>query len=181
MSKNVFDGPEIDLIQMLDAREKRVSIQHQLLKEHPNATLLSASMNIPGPIKTSNALRLVFDDMIQLIHSHLSDTQVIKQMKTIEITGFTYYLLVKLPYLDLKKRMVNIEEKTTLGRLFDLDVLWIENGQIQSVSRVDIGMGRRQCYVCQEDAKECGRSRQHSIEEMQEKIIEMIKERSRDQ
>ena len=33
----------------------------------------------------------------------------------------------------------------------------------------------RKCLICEEQAQECGRSRKHSIEELQEKVEEVLK------
>ena len=32
----------------------------------------------------------------------------------------------------------------------------------------------RKCLICEEQAQECGRSRKHSIEELQEKVEEIL-------
>lgn len=53
MSKAYLKGETVTLPDMLNAREKRVDIQKELLQKHPTCALLSATMNIPGPIKTN--------------------------------------------------------------------------------------------------------------------------------
>lgn len=55
-----FSGEAIQLSDMLRAREERALRQLHLLKEYPEGSLLSVTMNIPGPIKTSlNFLKLL--------------------------------------------------------------------------------------------------------------------------
>lgn len=51
MSEQVFTGPSVSLVEMLDAREMRASRQEEFLKQHSEATLLLATMNIPGEVK----------------------------------------------------------------------------------------------------------------------------------
>ena len=43
-------GPSIGLAEILDAREQRVRLQQELLKEHPSC-VVSFTLNIAGPIK----------------------------------------------------------------------------------------------------------------------------------
>ena len=104
----MFNGEKVTLLEMLDAREQRAATQKELLETAPEASLLSATMNIPGD-----------------------------------------------------------------GRLVDLDVLW-GNEELKSLHRGDLGLPPRRCFVCQEEAKVCGRNRRHSLEAMQEKITEII-------
>ncbi|MEY8292793.1 citrate lyase holo-[acyl-carrier protein] synthase [Carnobacteriaceae bacterium 52-44] len=56
--------------------------------------------------------------------------------------------------------MVNIEENHPLGRLFDLDVLMLDqNNEVQGKSRTKLGLPVRRCFLCERPAKDCGRSR----------------------
>ena len=71
--------------------------------------------------------------------------------------------------------MIAIETKISIGRLMDLDVLHLVDGIPQPISRQELGFSRRQCYICQNDAKVCSRSRKHSVIEMQEAIAKFIK------
>ena len=53
-------GNEVILSQMLARREARAMEQKKFL-ENFNAPLISFSMNIPGPIKTNEKIRVAFD------------------------------------------------------------------------------------------------------------------------
>ena len=48
------------------------------------------------------------------------------------------------------------------------------NEELKSLHRGDLGLPPRRCFICQEEAKVCGRNRRHSLEAMQEKITEII-------
>ncbi len=90
-------------------------------------------------------------------------------------TGWEYYMVSTLPAFEFKKRLIAIEESSDLGRLMDLDVLEkVETGLLSPISRTDLGKAPRKCFICSEVAKECGRSRKHSVEQMQEVISQMI-------
>ena len=47
----MFNGEKVTLLEMLDAREQRAATQKELLETAPEASLLSATMNIPGEVK----------------------------------------------------------------------------------------------------------------------------------
>ena len=63
---------------------------------------------------------------------------------------------------------VAIEESSQLGRLFDIDIIDIN---FEKLSRKSF----RKCLICEEQAQECGRSRKHSVEELQNKVEEILK------
>lgn len=172
MSSQVFLGKSVSLPEMLAVREERARIQHDFLKEYPQAALLMATMNIPGPVKNSKLLTQTFDHMIDKIKEEVT----IKEMRQrILKTGSEFYAVVFLPPQELKEKMVSLEEESPVGRLFDLDVHFgLDN---QSISRQEIGYPERKCLICQQPAKECGRARRHSVKEMQEKICQLLLEK----
>ncbi|MEQ9809984.1 citrate lyase holo-[acyl-carrier protein] synthase [Streptococcus jiangjianxini] len=175
MSKeSVFEGPSVSLDNMLQAREARSFRQQMLMEKYPQASILCATMNIPGPVKTSEKLGQAFDSMIDLIKEELSD-KIIFDKKITPKTGWEYYMMSSLPPLELKKVLMTIEEASDLGRLMDLDVLRkVETGLLSPISRTELNKAPRQCLICSEIAKECGRSRKHSIEQMQAVISKII-------
>jgi holo-ACP synthase len=173
MSDELFDGEEITLEEILDAREKRVSMQQKILETYPNSSLLVATMNIPGPIKNSIGLMAIFVETVAYIEHQLADVVPNVRICHSKKTGAEYYLAVNLLPEKLKKKMIQIEESYKYGRLFDLDVIWFDE-KFKNISRQVLKLPSRKCLICQKDAKECGRSQQHSIEELQNKIYEMV-------
>ena len=67
--EDIFNGEVVSLMEMLDARERRSVYQQVLLKRYPNTTLLSATMNVPGPIKSSFELELAFEEIVAMIRA----------------------------------------------------------------------------------------------------------------
>lgn len=178
MSKDVFEnGIQVDLMMMLEAREQRSHTQRQLFTSQAKASLLSATMNIPGPIKTSPILREVFEQVLDAVHAHpkLVAATFISKFYREKATGPEYYLLVDLPARELKAAMVEIEQTHPLGRLLDLDVLYFDDAdQLHGISRSDLNLPTRACLICEDDAKACGRSRKHSVADMQAAITQLI-------
>ncbi len=169
---NLFDGPQVNLMDMLAARERRQERQLELLSKAPDKSLISIGLNIPGPVKTSKGLEKIFKQVLVLLLQELekSGIDVIESHILDEDTGNQAFLVVESPALDLKKITVKVEQASPLGRLVDMDVLYLEKGQLELVSRSDLGMEPRQCYICQDNAKNCARSRKHSIEEIRNHI-----------
>ncbi|MBO0473469.1 citrate lyase holo-[acyl-carrier protein] synthase [Enterococcus ureasiticus] len=174
MSKAYLKGETVTLPDMLNAREKRVDIQKELLQKHPTCALLSATMNIPGPIKTNEQLRHAFLTVIKEIDS-LFPPEKIAARKYQELkTGSEYYLALNETPEALKKQLIQIEETHDYGRLMDLDVIALKDDQLYSMSRTELKHTPRTCFICEEEAKVCGRQRRHSVEEMQDAISQLI-------
>lgn len=179
MNKSLFEsGPLIDLPAILTAREERFHLQQKLLGQvdsEASGSLLLMTMAIPGPIKTNDRLNQVFDEMVIEVRQTFNDEAIVKDVKREKETGFEYYLLSALSPREMKELMVKIEENHPLGRLFDLDVLFLnEEGHVEGTSRTQLGLPVRKCFICDRPAKECGRSRRHSVEELQQKISQEI-------
>lgn len=167
-------GELVTLSDMLTAREQRAAQQLELLHSQRGAVLVSATMNIPGPIKVNDTLTHVFHAVIETVDNAVKDYLPQANLYRESKTGLEYYLLIEMSPVALKKLLVEIEETHPFGRIFDLDVLWLEDDLLHSISRADLQLPPRKCYICQENAKECGRSRRHSIPTMQAKISEII-------
>lgn len=175
MSKKVFDGPIVDLQDMLEARERRSLRQRSLLEKHAGAAVLSATMNIPGPVKTSQDLGLAFDQIISQIESLISEKKLFSKKLELK-TGWEYYLVADMTPMELKRTLIAIEEGTVYGRLMDLDVIQVKDNQVTPISRTQLGLSPRKCYICSAIAKECSRSRKHSVEDMQKAIADILKQ-----
>ncbi|CZR10208.1 citrate lyase holo-[acyl-carrier protein] synthase [Trichococcus ilyis] len=175
MTFNLFrTGKAVQLDEILRARDKRAAKQRELLTLYPTHSLLVATLNIPGPIKDVPILDEVFQNIRNAIHTVLTEVNPLSSHYSHVRTGQEYFLTVPIAPESLKQLMVEIEENHPYGRVVDLDVLFLEDGHLRSISRNDLEMPMRKCYLCGEDAKICGRSRAHSIEEIQQKISRII-------
>ncbi len=64
-----------------------------------------------------------------------------------------------------------IKKEPSLGRLFDLDVIRPDGTQ---VGRTELGLPQRLCLLCGNPAKDCARSRRHTVAELQEKTRSIL-------
>ncbi|MGT2888271.1 citrate lyase holo-[acyl-carrier protein] synthase [Streptococcus didelphis] len=175
MFKNELFNGEISLLaEVLAAREQRTCRQMSLLRRYPKASLLSVTMNIPGPVKTSPLLTRVYQNFLEILKEKLEAYPIVFEECLKLKTGWEYYCLVDFPAQQLKEKMIAIESESPVGRIMDLDVLCWEKSYIQIMSRQHIGLDARKCYICSKNAKACGRSRKHSIKELQKAVYKIL-------
>ena len=156
---------DVTVQDMMVARDRRVERQRALLAEYPGRTLLSFTMNIPGPRKDSPLIRRGaalgrrllqkgFLSMgIQALHAENIDS----------FTGVESFYVLPAPPLNVKRMTADIEEDTPAGRLFDLDVLRPDGTK---VDRREVGLPERRCLICGGEARACARSRAHTVAEL---------------
>ena len=124
-------------------------------------------MNIPGPVKTDKAIRKAFDIGKEELLSRLSGFEVNDLWEVRSKTGDEILLSVKADARVLKDMTTEIEEETRFGRLFEMDVLNVTG---EKLSRPVF----RKCLICGTQAQEYARSRKHSVQELQEKVREIL-------
>ena len=163
-----MQGIEVGIEEILDCREKRVTIQNEMIKKY-NKPVISFTMNIPGPIKVNNKIKKAFDIGKNLILENLKENniKVLEIQELNENTGNELFISVNSLAEKIKNMTVAIEESCELGRLFDIDVIDIN---FEKLSRKSF----RKCLICEEQAQECGRSRKHSVKELQDKVEEIL-------
>ena len=163
-----MQGIEVGIDEVLLSREKRVAIQNEMIKKY-NLPLISFTMNIPGPIKTNDVIKKAFDIGKNLILEKLKENNItiLEIQELNENTGNELFISTNSLAKKIKNITVFIEENCELGRLFDIDVIDIN---FEKLSRKSF----RKCLICEEQAQECGRSRKHSVEELQNKVEEIL-------
>lgn len=147
--------------QMLYARDRRVQRQNELLARYA-LPLISFSMNIAGPVKNSPLIRRAFHlgsrmltDRLALLNAHVLYSEEID-----EITGCEGLYVVDLPPQEIKEITRAIEDASPAGRLFDLDVITADGIKLARPEP-------RKCLLCSRPAHVCGRSRTHTVAELQ--------------
>lgn len=165
-----MEGIEITLPQMMDCRERRIYIQNKLLQKY-RRPVISFCMNIPGPIKTNPQIRAAFlagkKELLDALRTH--EYAVLQEADLTEPTGDEWIAAVDANAEEIKEVTMEIENSHPLGRLFDMDVININN---EKLSRPRF----RKCLICDRQAQECARSRTHTVAEMQAAIEQMLKD-----
>ncbi len=150
---------EVTLIQMLDAREARAKKQRDILSRL-KLPLISFTMNIAGPIKTSPLIERSFFEGIKLLKKRVEQDSIVYQDIDIKPTGCEAMFSVKYEAQKLKDICSSIEEDFTIGRLFDLDVINADGSKLERKNP-------RNCIVCGSPGRVCAAGRVHPVGEIQ--------------
>ena len=157
---------EVTLLEMLSCREARAKTQKDMQKKCA-LPVLSFTMNIAGPIKTSPLIERGFNEGLFCIFKAISEEKIKDKKISLLKTGPEAFFAVDMPALEIKKICTEIEGKNALGRLFDMDVSDL-NGE--KLSR-EIERG---CIVCGKKGRGCAARRAHGLDELRsatEKIL----------
>ena len=164
----------VSLVQMLDARERRVQHQQELLAQY-HKPLICFTMNICGPIKDSPLIRRGFARGRQLLRQQFLRAKLtpLYQDAVREVTGCEAFYVLDADPLTIKKFTTDIEDATPLGRLFDMDVIRPDG---LKVDREELNLEGRRCLICGGPAKVCSSRRIHTVAKLQEKTTEILTE-----
>lgn len=169
----------VTVMDMMMARERRAERQRALLEAYPGRTLLSFTMNIPGPEKDSPFIRrgaALGRRLLKRGFLRLGVEPLVEE--TIEaFTGVERFYVLPVPPLVVKGMAADIEEATPAGRVFDLDVLSPDG---RKVDRQAIGLPGRRCLICGQSAQACARARTHTVAELRAKTDELLTAALRD-
>lgn len=143
---------------LLSDREERASFQRRLLERYGHS-LVVIHANYPGNRKHTPDTFYVVETMKPIIRS---SHNVLYETSTTTSEGRVVYLILDEEPMSLKRRMVDLEENHPLGRLVDIDVLTLT----RMYHRSDLGKGMRKCFLCEEIAQVCVRSRRHPLHDV---------------
>lgn len=148
------------LKEILDAREERWNKKLELLKRF-NYPVLSFMLNIPGSCKTKPLYIRAHRALLEEFKTNLSSNILYEEVFT-SADGPCALFVVNEDSKKLKKLAMQFEE-VGLGRICDIDVME-QCGKL--LSRDEMGIPMRKCYVCGGAAKECIAGKKHSLEEV---------------
>jgi holo-ACP synthase CitX len=155
---------------ILEDREKRYNKIIDLAQGY-SKPVLCGKLNYPGNNKNTLEVKSAFNILMQLISGRYC-----QHLKYIEILGGfdgpSILMVLDMPVLEAKKAAVMLEEGHELGRLFDIDIYSPEG---EPVSRTEVYFNNRTCLLCESDGKECSRGKHHKLEEILEKVDNMIR------
>ncbi len=149
----------VTLNQILDARDERAKRQKNTLNRF-NYPLISFTMNIAGPIKTSPLIERSFFEGIHLLKEKLPKGSIIHQEIITQPTGCEAIFSVNCDIQTLKAICTHIEESVSIGRLFDMDVINTDGIKLERENP-------RSCFVCKSPGRFCAATRAHPVKELQ--------------
>ena len=156
----------MELAELLLAREKRAARQKELLAKY-DATLISFTMNIPGPVKNSPLIQGGFGLGVRLLVVQFPPF-VYREDRYTDPAGCQGYYVLREDPQRVKDICTRLEDSSPIGRLFDFDVL-TPTGEKLSRSRP------RPCLLCGEDARVCRRRGTHSLSELEAEVQRLLR------
>jgi holo-ACP synthase len=147
---------------ILLGRERRIEYQKRLVKQY-EMPILVIRVNYPGVNKDNHFSQEITKIMEQIICEIFSYSIHYKIMTT-TAEGPLVIMSINKEAREIKEMALNIEDNHILGRCVDLDVYDEKNN---SISRMDFGLDMRKCYICDDIAHNCVRSKKHSKEEVE--------------
>ena len=163
---------EITIQQILDARDRRVERQKALQSQY-QLPLICFTMNIAGPEKCNDFIKWGFELGNRWLLAQLSDLKVICKELHAAPTGCEGFYVVDTDPAELKRRTVQVEDYAPVARLFDMDVLDTAGNKLE---RTALGFPGRKCLLCSNPAHACGRSRAHTVEQLQAETKRLLQE-----
>ena len=145
---------DVTLEDILRARDTRADAQRRLLQAF-RLPLVSFTMNIAGPVKSSPLIELAFDAGLEALYDALGQPAAAEIIRP--ATGCEALLVYDRPAAELKAACLTLETAAPVGRLYDLDVLDTDGGKL---SRPE----PRTCLICGGPVTVCSRSRAHGLD-----------------
>ena len=163
---------QVTLTEMLDARERRAFQQQKLLEKY-GSPMICFTMNIAGPVKNSPRITRGFELGKRLLEERMAARKIkpVHMEELREVTGNEAFYILGGDPLAIKEITSEVEDDSELGRLFDMDVLKPDG---QKVERTELGLPPRRCLICGGPAKECARSRSHSVAQLQSRTSQIL-------
>ena len=166
-------GPAVSLEEMLAEREWRAAEERRQLDSC--AVLIVLTANTAGPVKDFPLLRRGFGEARHLLETRLDQEGIAWQLRGVHTHpgGPSAFYAVEAAVSEVKRITCAVEETPWLGRLMDMDVLTANGAKWE---RGRVGYPPRKCLLCGRPAHECGRSRRHSVEELQRETVRRLTE-----
>lgn len=149
---------------ILAAREREIQNLQKVMKE--DKVYLTLKANVPGEVKRTDIsaflIRLARQRIYQTFH-------VICEEFFDDFDGFYYiFTIEEKSRLEVKLQAIAIEEADAVGRYVDIDVF---QNETKSLSRSDLAIKSRKCFICDNNPYICIRNHAHSLEEITNKIM----------
>lgn len=167
------DSKIIAMQKMLNAKEKRY-YKIKALTEKYNLPVLSFMLNIPGEDKNFEDAVIFHEKLIKKIKNILEkeDIKILWEEYNNLNTGMEYLAVLNGEGKFIKEKMIGLEEESREGRLLDIDIY---DKDFKQISRSSLGLSERKCIICDDIARTCIKKERHSLNELEKKVREILK------
>lgn len=163
-----------NILKVLDSREERWEMRKNLAEKY-NSTIISITLCIPLALRINEDFWNIFLNLCTKFYKNLKQRD-----KTANFEGHmrgcdgpAYFISSKEQAEEIKKLCVDYEENIPGARMLDIDVM---NSEKIQISRSDIGLPPRKCFICNNPAYLCVSGRAHSPEQINNYIYKLKNE-----
>ena len=119
------------LEEILNSREARVARQRELLEANPGLSLISLTVQPPGPVKRNDTSLVIAKAGVEAVRKAFKVEY--EELRDLD-TGFEGFFLVNMDPLETKRQACRIEDTHPLGRLMDIDVVVLNGISVLSAA-----------------------------------------------
>lgn len=152
------------LIKVLRGREERWNIRRSIA-EREHHTLITITLCVPADYRNSEEFRMIFQRLCEKFWRILISNNIpARREGTIwNDDGPGCFVSVDAGAADAKRLCVKAEECIPGGRMLDIDVM---DGNGVQISRSDISLHPRKCFICDNPAAVCVSRKLHTKDEV---------------
>ena len=163
---------DIKLLKVLDAREERW-IRRRMIVQKNKRCLITVTLCVPFNYRTSDEFYEIFLNLCREFWDILiyKGYKVYSEGYMRNEDGPAFFVSTEDNAFKIKKICAETEDTITGGRMLDIDVMDSEGNPI---SRSDIGLPPRKCFVCNKPASVCVSRKLHSSDEISA-VVEQLK------
>ena len=160
---------EISLEELLGFREYKYKKRLELEKEC--SCLISMTLCIPAEFRLTEKYKSFLRRSADEVCSELlkGGTRIIRTLELDGADGLTVFIITD-GDSDIKRKCILLEATLPAGRLLDIDV-----SCGSALSRRDMGLPPRRCFICGGEAAVCVAGQKHSRQEIADYIRSMEK------
>jgi holo-ACP synthase len=151
-------------------REERYNKILNLINEYRTA-VICGKINYPGNNKNTPEVKKAFTILIKSLKSAFNQW-IIHFEIIIGNDGPAILMVVDMEVFEAKKHAILLEEQSSIGRIFDIDIYKVDGS---SVSRGEINLVPRRCFLCDEDGRICTKLAKHGTDEILNHVNNIIK------
>lgn len=162
------------LAAVLAAREARWQHRLTLTRLH-RSNLLSLTICLPLRYRTSPALKHLFDPLCRQVIEALTELgfSPVSLPPWDGADGPAFFAVIPGCAQQIKGHCVSLENTLALGRMLDID---LSDKEGNPISRSDLGLPPRRCFVCSRPAAICVSRKLHSPADIDLAVQELLKQ-----
>ena len=163
-----------ELANVLEAKEQRWNKRLELSRKY-KCTVVSISLCVPLKYRTNTYCKDIFVSLCNMYMQYAKEKgfELIYEGKVDGADGPTIFLISHNNSLEVKKISAEFETLKKPFRIMDIDIM---DENLNPISREDINLPPRKCFICENESAVCVKAKNHTKEELEKYITDYFKE-----